>query len=380
MKLRYFLTLLKDCRQLRFLMLTSRFWYYIFKQRKAIRGAFAGPERKSIWRIIAEVFASWRYWRMFPFHYFRYRLYGTTPERTRAEILEYVPEFYLDHIHIPRVNDMAYKAVMKDKILTAKVLALKPAITHPRILFWCEDGIVFDPSANTICENEFPRVLHACKNAIFFKPTGGRGGAGIEVFEPKGEGAFESANGQVLDWEYLISTSANDDYIAEEGAEQIELLNKIYPDSINTIRIASKIKKGKVNLVAAILRVGRGGNRVDNSARGGISINIDLETWRLAETAYSEHPVASYTEHPDTKSPFGQHLPMKEETLQLLEETTRLFPKCEIVGWDICLTPEGPMLIEVNPGFGIDHVQLTCQRGIARDLGLMKDQRIKNDN
>ena len=49
-----------------------------------------------------------------------------------------------------------------------------------------------------------------------------------------------------------------------------------------------------------ILRMGRNGKEVDNSAQGGISINIDVNTGAFAERATAEHGGENITLHPDS--------------------------------------------------------------------------------
>ena len=82
--------------------------------------------------------------------------------------------------------------------------------------------------------------------------------------------------------------------------------------------------------------------------------------------------MASYDKHPDTETPFSQQLPMKREVQALLNEAALVIPKCHILGWDVALTPRGPVIIEINPGFGVNHVQITCQRGIRKELGISR--------
>jgi len=70
-----FLSAAKDSRLLRLPMKMARFWYYLVTHRKLLLRCLTSAQRKRLSRIAREVLASWRYWRMFPFHYFRYKLY-----------------------------------------------------------------------------------------------------------------------------------------------------------------------------------------------------------------------------------------------------------------------------------------------------------------
>lgn len=363
--------IIMDNRYCLFFMLILRFWYYCLKHPEYFINCFFDKQRKSLIRISREIFASWRYWGMFPFEYFGCKLYRIKPERTVQEIVDYIPQYYLDHILVPRENDRLYKLILENKIMLDKFLAGR-SMPRPRKVFTVEGGKVLDNQGTIVSAENTATILSSCERALFIKPADGRGGNGIEVFEPAGENGFQDKSGRWLDLGFLEEIGKNNDYIIQEGIEQVDVLNKIFPYSINTIRIPSIVKAGRVIPIAAILRIGRGNNRVDNSAQGGISVEIDIDTWRLNSQGHSEHPVSSYDMHPDTKTPFGQQLPMKKQVMELLKSAASVIPKCHILGWDVALTPEGAMIIEINPGFGIEHVQITCQRGIRKDLDIYR--------
>lgn len=367
--LRILRAIILDNRHMLFFMLVLRFWYFCFKDRRNFIECFFDHQRKPLCRILKEVFSSWRYWGMFPFEYFMCKLYKQHPERSLEEIIDYVPQYYLDHVHSPQKNDRVYKLNLENKIMLDKLLAGR-SIPRPRTVITVEGGEILDERGNRIDAKGLPDVLVACNGALFVKPADGRGGTGIEVFEQTGCGVFKNKLERRFDYDYLADIGKKNDYIIQEGIEQIDELSNVFPYSINTIRIASVVENGKVRPIAAILRIGRGANRVDNSAQGGISVEVSIDTWSLMTRGHSEHPVASYEIHPDTKASFGFQLPMKQQVLDLINKAALIIPKCHILGWDIALTPQGPVIIEINPGFGINHVQITCQRGVRKDLGI----------
>lgn len=360
-----------DAKGCRFFMLVARFWCYVFRHPEYFTQCIFDKERKPLLRVLREVWISWRYWGMFPFDYFGCKVYRMKPEHTIQEVLEYVPQYFFDHVHIPSQNDRLYSLNLTNKILLDKLLASR-GIPRPRTLCTLEGGRAFDNCGGGIDYNKFVSMASKVKRTIFIKPAFGRGGEGIRVFERGNDGVFRTQAGRELDLELLETMGEDDDYIVQEGLNQIDVLNQIFPHSINTIRIPSIVKDGTLYPVAAILRIGRGENRVDNSAQGGISVEIDTDTWRLKGRGYSEHPVGSYEHHPDSGVSFCQQLPMKREVYELLSKAASVFPKCHIFGWDVALTPLGPVVIEVNPGFGLNHVQITCQRGIRKDLGIVR--------
>ena len=82
---------------------------------------------------------------------------------------------------------------------------------------------------------------------------------------------------------------ANELYIVEENIIQSDQFMSINSSSVNTIRTIVQQERKKMVIKTCILRMGRNGKEVDNSAQGGISINIDVNTGALAERATAEH-------------------------------------------------------------------------------------------
>jgi hypothetical protein len=72
--------------------------------------------------------------------------------------------------------------------------------------------------------------------------------------------------------------------------------------------------------------------------------------------------------HPDTgRRVAGEMLPSWPEARDLALEAHRRFPTLGSVGWDVALTPDGPVLVEGNPVWCVTLVQMTH----ARPLGEM---------
>jgi hypothetical protein len=54
----------------------------------------------------------------------------------------------------------------------------------------------------------------------------------------------------------------------------------------------------------------------------------------------------------------GFPIPCFHEIENLVLETAKLEDKIQVIGWDVAITPDGPVLIEGNrrPGFGLSQV------------------------
>jgi hypothetical protein len=106
------------------------------------------------------------------------------------------------------------------------------------------------------------------------------------------------------------------------------------------------------------MRIGRHGNQVDNSAQDGIILKIDLESGRGASRATSEQNEYFET-HPDTGYVFGDFkAPEWEAVKQFCVDCAEKLAQFSYLGWDIALEESGPMAIETNLNFAIDHYQV----------------------
>jgi len=148
----------------------------------------------------------------------------------------------------------------------------------------------------------------------------------------------------------------------EKKIEQHHLLRRIYPESVNTIRIDTlRCVSGKLVMSGALLRVGKGGRKVDNwsGPQGGIAIAIDLEKGCLNRGGY-DYFLNEYPSHPDSGFSFDNTIiPFWKELLGVVRQTANLFPQANSIGWDIAITEKGPIIIEANTDYGITSLQTT---------------------
>lgn len=170
------------------------------------------------------------------------------------------------------------------------------------------------------------------------KPISGRSGEGVE---------FIRIGADVL--------SGLDDYVIEEKIQQHNYSQSIYPKSINTIRIVvlRDPTDGEPFIGWAAHRFGSKGTGITDSFKhGGLSSLINISTGILSAGKKNPDKTEAYEHirHPDTDEPIeGVQVPYWEETKKLALTCTSLFSQLQLCGWDICITPSGPRLIEGNP-------------------------------
>lgn len=155
-----------------------------------------------------------------------------------------------------------------------------------------------------------------------------------------------------------------DDYLIEEYCYQSEFENKLFPYSVNTIRLITVIHKDKtVEPILCVHRIGADAEKcVDNACAGGLYASIDIETGVLsaARSHAKEHIGHSYANHPVTMSQIeGLVIPDWSEVVsQVVKLHSKLrFTGLNFIAWDIALTDNGIKIIEANASCGMKFIQ-----------------------
>ena len=141
----------------------------------------------------------------------------------------------------------------------------------------------------------------------------------------------------------------NKTFLIEEVAKQNELMNKLHKESVNTVRIVTIISNEGVPYVAtAVVRIGSGHSVVDNFNAGGVTAMIDIETGKICSPAINAEGKI-FEKHPTTNVKLeGYQIPMWDKIQKLVLEAAMVVPEIRLVGWDICVGENKPVIIEGN--------------------------------
>jgi hypothetical protein len=139
-------------------------------------------------------------------------------------------------------------------------------------------------------------------------------------------------------------------YMWQERVYQHPVMSRLHPDSVNTLRIVTFNVNGTIEVFCAVLRVGVNGKSVDNWGAGGISIPIDVETGLVKEEGFFKPGYGGRVKvHPNTGITFlNYEIPFFKESIDLISRFHQHLYGIHSIGWDVALTPDGPVLIEAN--------------------------------
>lgn len=183
---------------------------------------------------------------------------------------------------------------------------------------------------------------------------------GVVLVKPQnathGDGVEKIRAQDVTDWPALHARlTVNGQTLCEEVIRQHPELDRLWPGSVNTVRLVTIYKDGAGHIVASFLRVGGGEKPVDNFNSGGMVIPLDPAAGIVLCAAVNKAG-ERFEVHPGTGVRFeGFQVPLWDQVTALAAQAAGVIPGVRYVGWDIAVTPEGPLLVEGNqyPGHDI---------------------------
>lgn len=189
------------------------------------------------------------------------------------------------------------------------------------------------------------------KKIIFAKPNIGESGKGIERLD---KSKFENLKEM---YSYIKNKEKNFGVIEEE-LTQHEVYNKLYPLSINSLRIVTIVVDKTPHVVYVVSKMGNEGKFVDNMENSGLCCPVDPETEKITGVAHTSKLI-NYDTHPYTGVKFiGYQLVYIKEAMELVKKAALEVQQIKFVGWDVAITEKGPAIIEGNNYPGYDFWQL----------------------
>lgn len=197
---------------------------------------------------------------------------------------------------------------------------------------------------------EFEKFVRG-KEYFFAKPYIGESGKGIEKIKVADYKSTEEL------YKYITSPEKNFGVI-EEVIVQHPDAARIYPYSLNCLRVVTLVKDGEAHILYAVFKMGNNGDFVDNLEHGGLACHFDLDKGEIIGRGHTSALVC-YDEHPSTGIKFvGYKLPFMDEVKDMVKKAALVIPSFRYVGWDVCLTPNGPAIVEGNDYPAYDFPQL----------------------
>ncbi|WP_193369771.1 sugar-transfer associated ATP-grasp domain-containing protein [Pelagibius marinus] len=202
-------------------------------------------------------------------------------------------------------------------------------------------------------EAELHAFLAEKGGSLVFKPAAGAHGADVVLIDSYDQERkwVHRASGEAASlhdfFEWLCARDIR--WLIQDRIVQHPDLARLNGSSVNCLRIITYLDdEGVAKVVSALLKVGRANSEIDNATGGGMIAAVDLETGRTGTFVeiFNEH---RFTHHPDSGEQIADFpVPYLTEALELTKTVHRLLPYPRHLGWDVAISPDGPLLIEPN--------------------------------
>lgn len=287
---------------------------------------------------------------------------GVTPEATYAcymmaglDRVDRSCDDYLFGLEFCRLRDLhkpGFAKILDHKIYTLVYLQAR-GIRVSRILGQVSAERLF-LSMDGRVQEDFYAWFEKHQTPVFCKLPNGYQGTSCFVLERRGDVYLKS--------DKPVSREELDTLLPhlqiEEVIQQHPDMAAIYPYAVNTCRIVTVSKNANPQFFSGFCLFGCGGTRVSNGHSGGIVIGFDdegrLKDYGIRSLVYGG---GVYEKHPDTDVAFKERsIPYFHEAMELVIAAHRVMNEIPSIGWDVAITPDGPVIIEGNQGWGpVDH-------------------------
>lgn len=198
--------------------------------------------------------------------------------------------------------------------------------------------------------DELFRLLRREK-LLALKPSSGTHGDGFYRMEYDGEKYLINGKEMTQDEIVAMISEFKSIYIVTEYLFMHRELKKIYPYSVNTIRVAVVNQTAyEPKIMQTYMRIGSSSTGfTDNVGYGGICAKIDIPTGhyycpqKIINHVFTPCPI-----HPDTGVEIEGTVPNWELMKKGITDICRFMPELEYLGFDIAITDDGFKIIEIN--------------------------------
>lgn len=316
--------------------------------------------KKSPFTCLKEVIMLFNYWDAFPDSYFRFGMF-LKEYNDKDKMKSFVPQGA--YYRYSTDKDVCYHILIDDKIIFHDIMT-QYGLPVPKRYFTFREG-VFRQGADLITDMEVDTILKGISDErIFVKKFTGGAASGVSIFTKKEDGVYVDKDGDIVNAAMIRNKYANQDFFFEKQIIQETVLSQFNPDTVNTIRVLTY--KNKV--ISATVRFGGKGEYVDNVSANGVAVSLDIETGVLGDYGMKMYStIEHFYEHPNSRLKFkNTKVTQWFEVKRLVEKTLKYMPYYKSVGFDVATTENGPVIIEINTGAGINLSQMGKEYGLAK--------------
>lgn len=273
--------------------------------------------------------------------------------KSHAEQDEYMSWIELDKIReetnsllVNSPHPIHYKILSFDKFVANNYLNYLGIPCARNLALICNGKVIRESGSSA----ELESLLNSDLGVVFVKPVTGMGGGGIFKADIPNRKLY--TNDAVLPIEQIKQMVSKDVWVIQAEIKQHPDLNRINPNAVNCLRINTILDNHRPVFLSSFMKIATGSAVVDNWDKGSMLVGVDHPGGTLKTEGYYKLKFILQKvvqQHPDTGVEFkGFQLPFYQETVDMCLRAHEYHYGTFMIGWDVAITPNGPIIIEVN--------------------------------
>lgn len=305
---------------------------------------------KSRWRVITDYSKLYKSKGLTLDEYYDFEFEKRSPEFRKDFLGLNEQRYYLDYL-----NPIKYYSLSRNKFLSHRMLEDTGIRTSTIYCYYHPEGTVKDSGLIATSHDEVLRILKSKEvSQCVVKSTESSHGANVLVVEKieysESDCVFHFFNGTAVG---LSSVLGENPLVFESLVKQTDQFAGFNPSSVNTVRFMTALyPDGSAKVIATFIKIGRAGKCVDNAGSGGnVDVCVDVETGEIKYAIQYDgwRKITEIDSHPDSGSRLNGVFVENWDSIKAeVISFQQAFPWCKAAGWDIAITDDGPVVIEVN--------------------------------
>lgn len=256
-----------------------------------------------------------------------------------------------------------YDVITRDKFYSASILQANAIPCIPTIALIHRAKLIFPNGAIRDL-----RYIYEIPIPFFIKNILIDGGDG--VFSCLIQNSEILFNRNILKFNEFEEKIRNGIWIIQKEIKSHKKIRRINESALNTTRIVTILNRNEPEYLCGFQAFATNNETIDSWGKGSIYVGIDIENENLKELGLcnlndKQNGIVRF--HPDSKIVFKDYpIPFLKDAVNLCLYAHRFFYFNFIIGWDVAITDEGPIIVEVNESPGMNVVQ--CLDGGLRNI------------
>lgn len=257
--------------------------------------------------------------------------------------------------YLMTLNPIKYYSLSRNKYLAHKVLENTGVRKSELYCYYEPEGRVFNSNDIASSTADVCRILKQKEvEQCVIKDTENSHGEGVIVVKKveylNSDCKLNYFNGKSV----LLSEVLGKHPLIFEGLiKQTAQFASFNTSSVNTVRFMTTLyPNGEAKIIATFIKIGRAGSCVDNAGAGGnVDVCVDVATGEIKHAIQYDgwRKITEIEKHPDSGTQLnGTVIENWEQIKADVIRFQQAMPWCKAAGWDIAITDEGPLVIEVN--------------------------------